>query len=217
MSCPWRYAPEPWGPPIKNVRIKINPPQITPIAPNIRLRILDFLPLISPRGLLSSTRSNFLADDSPAFQRLQISWVESYPSWSAAVHGAYREVGSMDSLPSFWTVIPGFIAGCLFIGRIARWLQFVRATMGKGPPSWAPDPRPRRWKTLLAIFVYPTPWIAAALAAWAIHHATTSSFTSEWRWFYAAFFVGPSLLMAFFSFKVRQLRRLRNGNAAPPI
>jgi hypothetical protein len=122
----------------------------------------------------------------------------------------------MDSLPSFWTVIPGFIAGCLFIGRIGRWLQHVRATQGKGPASWGPDLHPRRWKILLAIFAYPTPWIAVALTVWAVHHAVTSPFTNAWLWFYASFIGGPALLMVFIMYKVRQLRRARLVKPAPP-
>jgi Na+-transporting NADH:ubiquinone oxidoreductase subunit NqrB len=88
--------------------------------------------------------------------------------------------------------------------------------MGKGPPSWAPDPNPRRWETLLAIFVYPTPWAAAALAAWAIHHAISSPFTNEWKWFYGAFFGGPALLMVFLLSKYRRLLPARQNTVKPP-
>ena len=40
--------------------------------------------------------------------------------------------------------MPGFIAGCLFVGRVARWLQFVCAVMGKPDVSFAAEPRPRQ-------------------------------------------------------------------------
>jgi hypothetical protein len=122
----------------------------------------------------------------------------------------------MDELPSFWTLLPGFLAGSLFIGRLARWLQFVLATMGKGGASLAPEPNPRPWKAALAVVAYPTPWIAVALVAWAIHHALVAPFTMEWRWFYVGFFGGPILLMAFLLFKVRQLKRKRKNPMVPP-
>jgi hypothetical protein len=123
----------------------------------------------------------------------------------------------MDEVPSFWTFLPGVIAGCLYIGRLARWLQFVLATMGKGGASFAPEPNPRFWKTALAVVAYPTPWIALAFAVWAIHHALATSFTNEWRWFYVGFFGGPLLLIPLLLFKARQLRRKRQSQVLPPL
>lgn len=122
----------------------------------------------------------------------------------------------MNELPSFWTVIPGFIAGCLFVGRVARWLQFVRAMMGKPDVSFGAEPNPRPWKTILSIVAYPTPWIALVLIVWGIHHVVVAPLTSEWRWFYAAFFGGPTILVALLYSKVRRLQRQRKSQLARP-
>lgn len=117
----------------------------------------------------------------------------------------------MNELPSCWTIIPGFLAGCLFIGRVARWLQFVRSIMGKPDVQFAAEPNPRPWKTALSIVAYPTPWIALALAVWAIHHIVTAPFTSEWRWFYGAFFGGPAILTVLIYSKARRVQRQRKS------
>ena len=122
----------------------------------------------------------------------------------------------MDGLPSFWSFMPGVIAGCLFVGRVARWLQFVRAMMGKPDVSFGAEANPRPWKTFLSIAAYPTPWIAAALIIWGIHHIVVAPLTSEWRWFYAGFFGGPTVLTALLYLKVRQLQRKRQSQAASP-
>ncbi len=112
--------------------------------------------------------------------------------------------------------MPGVVFGCLFIGRIARWLQFVRATMGKPDVSFAPEPNPRPWKTVLAIVAYPTPWVALGLTVWGIHHAIVAPFTNEWSWFYAGFFGGPIIIVAMRLRKVRQLQRERQQKSALP-
>jgi hypothetical protein len=121
----------------------------------------------------------------------------------------------MDELPSYWTFLPGVIVGCIFIGRIARWLQFVRAIMGKGDASFAPEQKPRTWKTMLAVLAYPTLWIALLFCTVAVYHAVTSPFTNEWRWFYAGFFGGPLLLLALVLFRAKKIRRKRQGQPAP--
>jgi hypothetical protein len=79
----------------------------------------------------------------------------------------------------------------LFIGRVARWMQFVRGTMGKPTGSFSVNRDPRPWKTIAATVLYPTPWIALGLSVWAVHHIIVSPFTNEWRWFYIGFFGGP--------------------------
>ena len=112
----------------------------------------------------------------------------------------------MDDLPSFWTLMPGAISGLLFIGRVARWLQFVRGMMGKPTGSFSVNKDPQPWKTFAAAVFYPTPWIALGLVIWAIHHIVVAPFTDEWKWFYTGFFVGPLLTGYFIYRKVSQLR-----------
>jgi hypothetical protein len=117
----------------------------------------------------------------------------------------------MLDLPSFWTLMPGVISGLLFVGRVARWLQFVRGTMGKPTGSFSVNPEPRTWKTVAAVVVYPTPWIALGLILWAVHHLVAAPITNEWRWFYAGFFGGP-LLIGFYLY--RKVSRLRAKKAS---
>jgi hypothetical protein len=121
----------------------------------------------------------------------------------------------MDDLPAFWTVPIGVIAGYLYIGRVARWLQYVRATMGKSADSFGVEARPSTGRTLFAIVAYPTPWIAVGLAAWGIYHAVTVPMTNEWRWFYAGFFGGPLLTIWWLVKKMKavQLQRKQQSQA----
>jgi hypothetical protein len=116
----------------------------------------------------------------------------------------------VSDLPSFWTLMPGAISGMLFIGRVARWLQFVRGTMGKPTGSFSVNQAPRPWKTFAAAVLYPTPWIALGLLVWAIHHIITAPFTNEWRWFYIGFFCGP-LITGYFIY--RKMSRMRAKKA----
>lgn len=121
----------------------------------------------------------------------------------------------MDALPAFWTVPLGVIAGYLYIGRVARWLQYVRTTMGKPAGDVGVDPHPSTGRTLVAIVGYPTPWIAVGLATWGIYHAVTVALTNEWRWFYAGFFGGPLVTIWWFLQKVKsiQLKKQQQSQA----
>jgi hypothetical protein len=112
----------------------------------------------------------------------------------------------MDSLPAFWTAPIGVFAGYLYVGRVARWLQYVLATMGKPAGNFGVEPRPSTRKTLFAIVAYPTPWIAIGLAAWGIYHAVTVPTTNEWRWFYAGFFGGPLVTIWWLLQKVKRIQ-----------
>jgi hypothetical protein len=105
--------------------------------------------------------------------------------------------------------MPGAISGILFIGRVARWLQFVRGIMGKATGSFSVNEAPRPWKTFAAAVFYPTPWVALGLMVWAIQHIIVAPFTNEWRWFYIGFFGGP-LITGYFVYKrMSQLRASR--------
>jgi hypothetical protein len=108
--------------------------------------------------------------------------------------------------------MPGAISGLLFIGRVGRWLQFVRGTMGKPTGAFSVNPSPRPWKTVAAVILYPTPWIAIGLVVWAVHHIVVAPFTPEWRWFYTGFFGGPFLAGWYLYWKVRKLRARRNAS-----
>lgn len=113
----------------------------------------------------------------------------------------------MDALPAFWTVPVGVIAGYLYVGRVARWLQYVRAMMGKPAGSFGVEPHPSTGRTIFAIVAYPTPWIAVGLAAWGIYHAVTVPMTNEWRWFYAGFVGGPLITIWWLFQKMKSVRR----------
>jgi hypothetical protein len=110
--------------------------------------------------------------------------------------------------------MPGAISGMLFIGRVARWLQFVRGVMEKPTGSFSVNEGPRPWKTFAAAVFYPTPWVALGLMVWAIHHIIVAPFTNEWRWFYIGFFGGPLVTGYFIYRKMSQLRarRLSQGD-----
>lgn len=97
----------------------------------------------------------------------------------------------------------------LFIGRVARWLQFVRGIMGKATDSFSVNEAPRPWKTFAAAVFYPTPWVALGLMVWAIHHIIVAPFTNGWRWFYIGFFGGPLITGYFVYKKMSQLRARR--------
>jgi hypothetical protein len=86
--------------------------------------------------------------------------------------------------------------------------------MGKPDISFAADPHPKAWKTLLATVAYPTPWVAIGLAAWAIHHIVVAPFTNDWRWFYAGFFGGPVLMICLMYRKIRYIRSRRAKESA---
>jgi hypothetical protein len=102
--------------------------------------------------------------------------------------------------------MPGAISGLLFIGRVARWLQFVRSIMGKPTGSFSVNPAPRPWKTFAAAVLYPTPWIAVGLVIWAVHHVVVAGLSNEWRWFYAGFFGCPLLSLGYLYWKLSRLR-----------
>lgn len=112
----------------------------------------------------------------------------------------------MSDLPSIWTLMPGVLIGMLFLGRIARWLQFVLSVMGKPTGSFDVNSTPRPWKTLAAVILYPTPWIALTLVMLAIQHIAVAPFTAEWRWFYIGFFGGPVIAYVWLYRKMRKLK-----------
>jgi hypothetical protein len=113
----------------------------------------------------------------------------------------------MDSLPAYWTIPFGVIAGCLAIGRTARWLQLLRALSGKdGSAATTANNSPQVVATLLSTVAHPTPWLVLIGIGLGVHRLfNTQPISQEWKWFFWAFFLGPALLGGVMYLRVRRI------------
>jgi hypothetical protein len=124
----------------------------------------------------------------------------------------------MDSLPSYWTIPFGVIAGCLAIGRTARWLQLLRALSGKDDSAATTTEKPPRVvATALSTVAHPTPWLVVIGIGLGVRRLVdTQPISQEWKWFFLAFFLGPALLGTIIYFKARRIQRTRAKAVGEP-
>jgi hypothetical protein len=123
----------------------------------------------------------------------------------------------MDALPSFWTLMPGVIAGCLVIGRVGHWIQLLIAALGRDPARPAVVVRQvERGPLFLATVVHPVPWLVLIGIGLGVHRLFGAPIAAVWIWFFCGFFFGPMFLLALMYFKVARLRRKRAQGSDPP-
>jgi len=124
----------------------------------------------------------------------------------------------MDAVPSFFALLLGVILGCIAIGRIARWVQLLLATMGRDPA------RPaivvgafQKAPFLLATIVHPIPWLLLGGIGFAAYFMFIGqTIAIGWKWFFCGFFLGPLLLLAWIYLMVARNRNKRVRKSAPP-
>jgi|SRR5580692_6934657 hypothetical protein len=122
----------------------------------------------------------------------------------------------MDVLPSFWTLLPGVIAGCLAVAWVGRWIQLLIAALGTDPgrPAIVLGPL-QRGPIFLAIVVHPVPWLVLIGLGLGIHRLFGGPIGAVWVWFFSGFFFGPALFMALVYSKVARIRRERAQGSDP--
>jgi len=125
----------------------------------------------------------------------------------------------MDALPSFWTLMPGVIAGCLVIGRIGHWIQLLLAALGRDPARPSLVVRPvQRGPLFLATVVHPVPWLALIGICLGVHRLFGAPIPPAWIWFSCGFCFGPMFLIGLMHFKSVGLRRKRaQDSVTPPL
>jgi hypothetical protein len=144
-------------------------------------------------------------------------WYKSASLVTAHPRRSTSSLDPMDGLPAFWTLPFGVIAGLFVVGRIARWLQ-VLLTLWKGDAtkSTSSAHRPEIVPILLTSVAHPTPWLALVGGIWAIHRLIIYAVTPEWRWFIVGFLGGPSIMIPFVVWRLRQLRHRFARKVEPP-
>jgi hypothetical protein len=124
----------------------------------------------------------------------------------------------MDALPSFWTLMPGALIGCLAAGRIGHWIQFLLTVLGRSSarPSLVVGPV-QRGPLLLATVAHPVPWLVLIGIGFGVHRLFGPPISVAWIWFFCGFFFGPLILLVLIQFKIAGLRRKRaQGSGRPP-
>ena len=123
----------------------------------------------------------------------------------------------MNGLPSFWTLMPGVVAGCFAVGRIGHWLQLVLVALGRDPahPRTIVGPV-QRGPLVLATVVHPVPWLLLLGVGFGIHRLFGGPIDPPWRWFFIGFVLGPLVFGTLLYFKVQQIRRRRLAGIPAP-
>jgi hypothetical protein len=123
----------------------------------------------------------------------------------------------MDGVPSFWTLLPGVIAGCLLIGRVGQWIQLLLSASGIDPARPFTKVRPAQMGPLiLATVAHPMPWIILIGTALGVRRLLGGPIAAEWTWFFWGFFCGPMLIVAVTYFRIARAIRKQSRESAPP-
>lgn len=122
----------------------------------------------------------------------------------------------MDDLPAYWTIPFGVVAGCLAIGRTARWIQLLRELYKNDRSATGTGKkRPQIVALLLSTILHPTPWLVAIGIVLGIRRLFDShQISPQWKWFFVAFFIGPTLIGVYLYFKVQRILKAKAKAAA---